>query len=269
MPTRITNAAAQLTVCAALAWANVAGATPSTTYWAPSTTYVQPFLVPHVTYDTYFWRGAVTGQPGSPLYPVDTGLTIGVLPFDALTLELGFDLLLPSPIPGSSTRRPASPRACSSRSRPRSHSASSAWEPRVRPTPFQAPTTTSCTARRRRDLPWGGYVSVGGYYGAGSRILWLGSDGNENRAGFMGAVAAPDINVNLPGLKKIVLVGDVQTGKNVFGAGGFGAYFYFTDTIDLLTGPVWFFDGDLQPGQRNLLWTVQVDVDIPLFAPRR
>ena len=37
-----------------LAAAPTAQATPSTTYWTPATTYVQPYLVPHITYDTYF-----------------------------------------------------------------------------------------------------------------------------------------------------------------------------------------------------------------------
>jgi hypothetical protein len=50
----------------------------------------------------------------------------------------------------------------------------------------------------------------------------------------------------------------------VLGAGGLGAYFYFTDTISLLTGPVWFFDEALQPGGRSWMWTVQLDVDVPL-----
>jgi len=87
-----------------------------------------------------------------------------------------------------------------------------------------------------------------------------------NRSGFMGAISAPDINVNIPGLKKIVPVADIQTGKNAFGAAGFGLYFYFTDTIDLLTGPVFFFDKALQPGSSSFLWTVQLDIDVTLFA---
>src|SRR5262245_55192999 len=85
--------------CAALLSTGAARATPSTTYWAPSTTYVQPFLVPHLTYDTYFGKGVFAGQAGSPIYPVTTGIEIGVLPWKALQLEVGFDLLLPSEDP--------------------------------------------------------------------------------------------------------------------------------------------------------------------------
>src|SRR5260370_7654929 len=76
-----------------------AHATPSTTFWAPSTTAIQPFLTPHITYDTYFWKGTAAGQAGSPVYPITTGLTMGVLPWENLQLEVGFDLLLPSQDP--------------------------------------------------------------------------------------------------------------------------------------------------------------------------
>src|SRR5262249_35181248 len=110
----------------------------------------------------------------------------------------------------------------------------------------------------------GGYVSVGGYYGAGSELLYTNSDGNVVRAGFMGGFLSPDINVNLPWLLKMNVTADVQTGKNVLGAAGGGIYFYFTDKIDLLTGPVYFFDQNMQPGGKQWFWTVQLDVDLPL-----
>jgi hypothetical protein len=85
--------------CAVLLATGAAQATPSTSYWAPSTTYVQPFLVPHITYDTYFGKGPIAGTAGSPLYPIDTGIEIGILPWKQLQLEVGFDLLLPSEDP--------------------------------------------------------------------------------------------------------------------------------------------------------------------------
>jgi hypothetical protein len=269
MTEKAPRALARLAACAALAWAGIAGATPSTTYWAPSTTYVQPFLVPHVTYDTYFWEGTVAGQAGSPLYPIDVGLTMGVLPFEKLNLEIGFDLFLPSPDPLQLNAKLGAPEGAFFPGSP-SLAAGIYGVGTKESSEGTAGTDFNIVyAMAQKNLPWGGYLAAGGYYGAGSRILWLGSDGSENRAGFMGAIAAPDWNVGLPGLRKIVLVADVQTGENVFGAGGLGAYLYFTDTISLLTGPVWFFDRDLQPGQRDLLWTVQLDVDVPLRPAAR
>src|SRR6266568_4174719 len=78
-------------VGAALWPAAIASATPSTTYWAPSTTYVQPYLVPHITYDSYFTKESA--------YPLTLGLTMGILPFDKIQLEIGFDLSLPTENP--------------------------------------------------------------------------------------------------------------------------------------------------------------------------
>src|SRR5262245_4206132 len=76
-----------------------AGATPSTTFWAPSTASCQAFGVPHITYDTYFWRGPAAGAAGAPGYPIDTGLTMGLVPSGKLQAEAGFDLLFPSQDP--------------------------------------------------------------------------------------------------------------------------------------------------------------------------
>jgi hypothetical protein len=67
--------------------ATSAQATPSTTFWTPATTYVQPYLVPHITYDTY-----VAEKSG---FQNDYGLTLGVLPFEKLQAEIGFDSFMP------------------------------------------------------------------------------------------------------------------------------------------------------------------------------
>ena len=242
-------------------WCEAARATPSTTYWAPSTTYVQPFAVPHITYDTYFGKGILAGQDGSPIYPVTTGIEIGVLPWQAINLEIGFDLLLPSEDPLLFNAKLGTPEDTFFPGSP-----SLAIGVFGVGTKGDATNYDCLTAMVQKNLPWGGYIAAGAYYGAGAEVLWTSSDGNVNRVGFLGAISAPDININIPGLKKIVPVADIQTGKNVFGAAGLGLYFYFTDSIDLLTGPVFFFDKDLQPGHSSFLWTVQVDIDVTLFS---
>jgi hypothetical protein len=249
-----------LAVCAATT--GVARATPSTTYWAPSTTYVQPFLVPHVTYDTYFGKGPPPGfgAGNTPIYPVTTGLTVGVLPWERLQLEVGFDLLLPTEAPLLLNAKLGTPEGTFFRGSPSLAAGIFGVGTKRGVTDFDA-----LYAQAQKRLPWGGYVSAGAYTGAGSRVLWTGSDGLA-RGGFMGAVSAPDLPVNLPGLKKIVPVADVMTGKNALGAAGGGLYLYFTDAIDVLTGPVFFFDGATQPGGRRFLWTVQLDVDVTLFT---
>ena len=59
-----------------------------------------------------------------------------------------------------------------------------------------------------------------------------------------------------------MFIGDVQTGKNVLGAGGLGITLYFNDYVDLIVGPVFYTDKDLQPGRSSYLWTVQLDIDV-------
>lgn len=236
-----------------------AHATPSTTVWAEGTASIQGFLVPHVTYDTYFWKGVVAGAAGSPIYPVTTGLTMGVLPFDKVNMEVGFDLSLPSEDPLLLNAKIGTP-----------EDALFAGSPAIGVGVMGIGTKDGATnydvvyGQVQKSLPWGGFISVGGYYGAGAESLFTNSDGDVVRAGFMGGIAAPDIVLNLSWLKKIVLTADVQTGKNVFGAIGVAPSFYFTDTISLLTGPVFFLDGKAQPGGRDVLWTFQLDIDLPL-----
>lgn len=67
----------------------IAFATPSTQIWNPSTD-VQPYQVWHVTLDNYI-RTSKTGAISNNVY--DAGLTVGVLPFEKIQLEAGFDYM--------------------------------------------------------------------------------------------------------------------------------------------------------------------------------
>ncbi len=245
-----------------------AHATPSTTVWAPSTTAIQPFLTPHLTYDTYFWKGTAAGQAGSPLYPITTGLTMGVLPFDNVQLEVGFDLLLPSTDPLLLNAKLGVP-----------EDKLFSFQPSLAVGIFGVGTkkTTDTAlgtdydivyAQAQHSIPVvGGFVSVGGYYALQDKLFQASDGSGTNRAGFMGGIGSPDIPVNAPWLQKIVLAADVQTGKNAFGAAGAAASFYFTDKVSVLTGPVYFFDPGSQPGGRQWFWTMQLDIDMPLVSP--
>lgn len=239
----------------ALTAAPAALATPSTTYWSPATTYTQPYLVPHFTYDTYF------GEQGA--YPIDTGITIGLLPFEKLQGEIGFDLLYSGYTQNGFqlNGKLAVPEGSFGEYFP-------GLSLGVTNVGFKKDVSDYYTIHGfvAKTFPKVGNIGVGGYYGAGSKALWTGT-GGVKRAGAMAAWSSPDIKVDLPGLHKIVLVADVMTGKNVLGAGGPGVYFYFTPSIDVLVGPVFFFDKALQPGGSSMLWTVQLDVDFDLRAP--
>jgi hypothetical protein len=251
--------------CAALTLAQAAQATPSTTFYTPATTYVQPFLVPHITYDTYF--------NGKGAYPIDTGLTMGILPFEKLQAEVGIDAMWPYK---GFYMEPSGPLFLNAKlGLP--ENAFGAWFPGIS-AGVQGVGFTKGTAFHMlhgeisKTIPVGTLVA-GGYYGAGGDdALWTSSDGAVHRAGVMGAFVTPDIVLDLTGLKKINFFADVMTGKNAFGGGGPGIGLYFTPAIDVLTGPVFFFDKALQPpvppgGEgSSMMWTVQLDVDID-FAP--
>jgi hypothetical protein len=75
--------------------------------------------------------------------------------------------------------------------------------------------------------------------------------------------------LGLKGLPKVVVIADVQTGKNVLGGGGAGVTFYFNDYVSLIVGPVFYFDKALQPGGAGHLWTTQLDIDVPLGKAKK
>jgi hypothetical protein len=248
-----------LVACAALASAQAALATPSTTFWTPATGYVQPYLVPHLTYDTY-----VAERGG---FQNDYGLTVGVLPWEKLQGEIGFDTFYPGYtdknfyLNGKLTVP---------------ENAYGAWQPAVSLGVMNLGFKKDVTdydilhANLAKTFPYVGNVAIGGYYGLNDKLM-VGSDGKTQQAGFLAAWTSPDIVLNFPGLQKIALMADLQTGKNAFGAVGGGIGLYFTPAIDVLTGPVYFLDpkamasGPLHP---NWLWTVQLDVDVDFMKKK-
>jgi len=251
-----------LAAAAVLAIAQGASATPSTTFWTPETTYTQPYLVPHLTYDTYVAEKGILANT--------YGVTIGVLPFEKLQGELGVDAFYPTlslftkdltQVNGKLTLP---------------ENAFGGWQPGVSVgianVGFKADASDYNLLHLSigKTLPVVGAVAVGGHYGAGSKLLWTGSDGKVNRTGFMASWTSADIKVGRPGLDKIVFLADVATGKNWMGAVGGGIGLYFTPAIDVLTGPVYFLDKDLYTGLAgtNFMWTVQLDVDVDFALPQ-
>lgn len=233
-------------------------ATPSTVVWTPATTYTQPYLVPHLTYDTYF------GEQGD--LPATYGLTVGILPYEKVLAEVGFDLFYPGntfdflQLNGKVTVV---------------EGALGEWSPGlsvgVANWGFKKDVSDYGLAYAvlTKALGPAGTLGVGGYLGSGSKVLWTGSGGKKEDAGLMASYTSPDFNVDVTGLKKITLGVDYASGKNWFGAVGAAASFYFTDSIALLTGPVFFLDKDLYKNGygSDFMWTAQIDVDFDLRKP--
>lgn len=231
-------------------------ATPSTNYWAPSTTGVQGFGVLHLTYDSYF---ATDG-----LYPVDLGLTIGVLPWQALQAEVGVDVVYPTvDADGEGMSAPIYLNGKLGGAEDVFFPWQPSWSLGIYNLGFESDVTNydMLYGLVGHSIPSVGYVSLGGYYGLNEDLL-TSSAGETAQGGLLaGFFSAP---IDVPVIDHINLTADVQTGENGFGGGGPGVYLYFTPTVSLLTGPVFFFDPDKQPGGNSWMWTAQLDVDLDL-----
>jgi hypothetical protein len=233
-----------------------ARATTSSVFWAPSTPSLQPFGVLHLTYDTYAGTAAA--------YPIDTGLEIGVLPYQSIGMEVGFDLLYPTfsageplEVPILLNARLGGPEGALFRGAP-------AWCVGIYSVGFEEDVTdyNVVHAVLGRTFPVG-TLSAGAYLGL-NEDLFRSSDGDEASAGFLAGWTAPALDVPL--IDRIVFAWDLQTGENAFGATGGGAAFYFTPAVCVLMGPVFFFDEDLQPGGSGTMWSMQLDADLSLIG---
>jgi hypothetical protein len=252
---KLTTAVAGIACAPALAMA-----TPSTTYWAPSVATCQAKYVPHVTYDTYYGKGTPPPGAGAPTYPIDTGLTMGVLPWDKVQAEVGYDVLLPSanPVAAFLNGKVCTPESSLFKGSP-------AIGAGIYNAGFHKDITgyNALYLAFQKSLPVGGYISAGLYHGM-SDTLFTNSDGKVVKTGALLGWASPDVKIGVKGLEKLVFAADIQTGKNVLGGGGVGVYAFFNDYVSLLVGPVFYTDNKLQPGGSHHLWTTQLDVDIPL-----
>jgi hypothetical protein len=263
-------------------------ATPSTTYWTPATSDVQPFNVWHIGVDNYFRlyqtqeeidRGLVTS------FPTDVGLTVGVLPFEKLNMEVGIDGLFPASRAHPALRSIGQSLLFNGKLGTPEGAFFGSWFPAFNVGIFDVGTKGGVTNMNILDFLVGktlgpfGRIHGGGYYGnPGSALMrkhgCLVGDTNpqiacnadpesgklQNSGGMVGydygfwSVKDKDGNE----YNKWVFAADYASGKNFIGGGGFGMYHYFTKDISLLTGPVWFNDHVIN-GQWK--WTVQLDIN--------
>jgi hypothetical protein len=225
---------------------------------------VQPYGVLHFGVDNYFTvlrnktSGNFDAQPGA--FGTDVGLTIGVLPWEKLQLEVGVDLIEPSPfgedgkdVPLSFNFKFGTPEGSLFNGSPgiamgmfnigTSHDSSTCKE--------------GCgTNYNIADLIVGktlgpiGRVHIGGYYGNDN--LLIDNNGAKNNKGLMFAWDRYIVK------DKVQLAADWATGQNAFGGGGVGVYYYFAPNASILVGPVWYtkpqFNGPMK-------WTTQLDVN--------
>ena len=262
-----------------LGWgARLAHATPSTTYWTPDVMDIQGYNVWHIGVDNYFTIGhGPTNKEGA--FPTDVGLTVGVLPFSKVNMEVGIDMLQPMDIVCSGAfNNTALITTCPTVGDSLFLNAKIgvpegtffSWQPGVDIGIFDVGFKPGVTNMDIVDLIVGktipnvGRIHIAGYLGnAGSALMHEGGDlanGNKNYGWMMafdrGFMTVKDAAGNE--YSKWVLAADWAFGRNYIGGGGPGIYYYFTKDISLLTGPVWFEDRVINGAWK---WTTQLDIN--------
>lgn len=263
-------------VAALLLGATSARATPSTVVWTPATTYTQPFLVPHITYDSYFGERAG--------FPTDVGLTLGVVPDNRwVEGELGVDgfyALAPDGRKDLGSGRFASKNAFQLNGKlSLKEGALFGGAPGLSAGGMNLGLTRDYNdfdilyAVLGKTLGAYGQVGVGYYQGNDRLLVKVPAsplDATRKAAsGVMASYASPKLAVGAVGLKDVSFGVDYMSGDSAFGAAAAAVTLYFNDAVSLLTGPVLFNDRySATGGAARFLWTVQLDVDIDFAKPK-
>jgi hypothetical protein len=248
--------------------AGSAHATPSTEFWTADTMDIQPYKVWHLGIDNYFpLNGPGPGENSG--FPTDVGLTVGILPFTKVNMEVGIDMLQPidSGVCAGALNHGATITTCGTFGDAFLFNAKIGtpegsifdWSPGIAVGIFNVGFQPQVTNMDIADLIVGktipvlGRIHVAGYWGnAGSALMHQGGDlanGNQN----YGWMVAYD-----RGFMPVKDAADYASGKNFIGGGGVGGAWYFTKDISILTGPVWFNDTTIN-GQWK--WSTQLDIN--------
>ncbi len=238
-------------------------ATPTTQVWTAASSDVQPYGVLHIGIDNYFTM-ARKNDRGS--LPTDVGLTIGVLPYEKLQLEVGIDYLEPTTDPFLFNAKLGTPEG-----------ALFEGSPAINVGIFNVGTDSRDSSKDgdgRTDLniadvivgktlPFGlGRLHAGVYYG--NKKVLVDKEGNKKNSGYMvgwdkGFMPRKDGESEY---NRLVVAADWASGKNAIGGGGAAISYFFTKDISLLTGPVWFNEPELAGPSANAKWVWSTQLDI-------
>lgn len=216
-------------------------ATPSTQIWIPSTD-VQKFLNPHIGWDVY------VSQSGSGLVS-NGGITMGVLPFEKLGLEIGVDyrdLSGDHVYPIYFNAKLGVPEDAFFKFMP-------AIAVGVYDLGF-VKGKNDCNllyGLLAKTLGPVGRLSAGGYYAAGDTLLMMNADSEHEPAGLL-------ISWDRMITDKLWLAVDFQSGTNGYGAVSFGGSWAFAPNASLLLGYDYFLNAEAIPGT----FTLQVDFNL-------
>lgn len=234
---------------AILSGAATVHATPSTTYWTTAVIDVQPYGVWHLGIDNYFT--VFKDSPDAGAFPTTLGLTVGVLPYEKIQLEVGVDLIENMIDPATGDDNPlffnfkfGTPEG-----------SLFPGSPGIAAGMWNIGTESGVTnyniihAMVGKSIPQIGRIHVGGY--TGNKDLLKSSTGEEE-TGFM-------IGWDRWLVKdKFMLAADYASGDNAIGGGGVGLYWFFAPNASVLMGPVFFNDDGINGEWK---WTTQLDIN--------
>lgn len=248
---------------AVVSWALLASgarATSSSTVWTPMTLDIQAYGVAHWGVDNTFTVGRKAVHGGGS-FPTDLGLTVGVLPFEKLKLEVGVDLL-------EATDNPVLFNAKLGYLEGSLLAGAPALQLGIVNVGTKRDVTDQNTVYLAigKTIPGVGRLTAGPY--RGNPKLLLDAQGRRDNTGWMVAfdrgfhpVAGPDGEFN-----RFVVVADYASGSNALGGGSVGLYYFFTKDVSLLAGPVWFNEEAINGKWK---WTIQLDINHPWFGGKK
>jgi len=242
------------------ATAAAARATSSSTIWTNMTPDIQAFGVVHLGVDNYFTLGRTVAD-GAGDFPTDVGLTVGILPFEELQMEVGVDLLEPSDDPLSANFKLGAPEGTLFQGAPALFVGMFGIGTEHGVTDYNVAHLTV-----GKTIPGVGRLSAGPYWGNGD--LLRSATGEREDNGFMVAFDRgfrPVTDAAGSSYNRFVLAADYASGENAIGGYAAGLYTYFSRDVALLVAPVWFNDEGIN-GKWKL--TVQLDVTLPPLAGR-
>lgn len=219
-------------------------ATPSTIIWIPSVDF-QKYMSFHLGIDNYFTVFKKGIGQGGVAFPIDIGLTVGVLPFEKFQAEVGVDLFEPTQSPWSFNAKIGVPEG-----------AFAAWLPAIAVGGFNFGVEKNLTDYNiiygiaAKTLPFVGRLSVG-YY-TGNKNLLVDNNGNVDNSGILLSwdKQLAEINENL------WLAVDYQGGKNSLGAVSYGLAWSFSKNVSVI------FAIDVFNNNAPSTFSTQLDINI-------
>lgn len=221
--------------------------TPSTHIWGPSCD-IQPYKVVHLTADYYV--PVTKNDDGSFTAPVTNfGFTVGVLPFEKIQAEVGFDhiagLGLLDEYPFYFNFKIGTP-----------ENLLSSYFPQLAFGVYSIGTKKDMTDynityfKLAKTLNPFGKISFGVY--SGNEKLLLDENGNVDNRGIMVAVERTMTEIT----DKLWICIEYQSGKNSFGTSNFGFSYKFSDNVSMLFGVNFYNNTQIKP-----TYTIQTDID--------